>query len=56
MYEQSPTEEQINECRFQEDEDDEDCPSGFDYEKLENFIENAEMIILSISRINATAE
>jgi len=55
LYEQSPTEEQINECRFQEEDDDEDCPSGFDYEKLEGFIESASMESCQITRVNEKA-
>ena len=55
LYEQSATEEQVSACTFMEDDDDEDSPSGFDYEKLENFIESAAMESHSITRVNDTA-
>ena len=55
LYEQSVTEEQVSKCTFMEDDDDEDCPSGFDYEKLEGFIESASMESHSITRVNDTA-
>jgi hypothetical protein len=54
LYEQSVTEKQVSECTFMEDDDDEDCPSGFDYEKLEGFIESASMESCQVTRVNET--
>lgn len=55
LYEQSPTADQIDECRFREEDDDEDCPSGFNYDALENFIESSPMESCQVTRVNETA-
>jgi hypothetical protein len=55
LYDQSPTQEQIDECRFKEEDDEDDEKSGFDQDKLENFIENAPMESIPVTRINDTA-
>lgn len=54
LYEQSASEEDIKECTFKEEGDEDDEETGFDYEKLESFIENASMESHSITRINET--
>lgn len=54
LYEQSASEEDIKECTFKEENDEEEEETGFDYEKLEMLIENAVMSSLSVTRINET--
>ena len=57
LYEQSASEEDINSCRYKE-EDDEDDPedmSGLNLEKLESIIEHNEMHCRSIERLQQTA-
>ena len=54
LYDQSPSDAGIDECRFQEEGDDEDEKSGFDYEKLESLIESCKMEAQSITRIKDT--
>lgn len=51
LYDQSPNDDEIDECRFQEEGDDEDEKSGFDYEKLESLIESCKMEAQPITRI-----
>jgi hypothetical protein len=50
LYEQTPSEEEIESCRFKEEDDDKDDMTGFNMEKLEGIIEQSEMKAISIVR------
>jgi len=54
LYEQAASEEDIKECTFKEEGDEDDEETGFNYEKLETLIENTSMTSLSVTRINET--
>ena len=55
LYEQCASEEDIKECIFKEEGDDDDEENGFDYEKLETIIERKQMESCAVTRINETA-
>ena len=52
LYEQAASEEDIESCRYKENEDDEDDYSGFDYEKLEELIDESSMCEVPITRFD----
>ena len=55
LYEQCASEEDIKECTFKEEGDDDDEETGFDYDKLETIIESSPMESCPITRVNETA-
>jgi hypothetical protein len=52
LSEQVADEEDIDSCRFKEEEDEDDNETGFNYEKLESIIEGNPMNGVSITRVN----
>jgi hypothetical protein len=51
LYDQTPTNDEIESCKFHEEGDDPDEMNGFNWEKLESLIEQSDMEPIQIVRI-----